>query len=121
MNSGSYQLRIRIARRISVEIGALGVCVFEPGDYIYTGSAMRNLAQRVARHRRSEKKLRWHIDYLLAHPGVDLIETFTYPSARRDECELNQTLVDAGAEIPLPRFGSTDCRRCASHLLKIRN
>jgi len=79
IDSGCYQLKIKIKQNISLQIGALGVCNFPKGDYVYTGSAMRNLTQRVARHRRKNKKLHWHIDYLLTHPEVELVDVISYP------------------------------------------
>ena len=74
LDSGCYQLKIKIKQNITQTIGALGECSFPKGDYIYTGSAMKNLKSRIARHRRKDKKLRWHIDYLLNHPEVELLE-----------------------------------------------
>lgn len=120
MNSGSYQLKIRVERDVLIKIGALGDFNFIRGIYVYTGSAMRNLAARVARHRRKEKKLRWHIDHLLASDGVELIGVEVFPSGRREECLRNQALIDAGGSIPVPGFGSSDCRRCPAHFVRIQ-
>jgi len=107
----SYQLHIRVRGNVRIVAGALGSCNFPAGHYVYTGSARRNLGARVARHLSDSKKLRWHIDYLLAHPEVEIlrVETSAIP-----ECRWNQQL--AGS-IPLPGFGASDCRRhCGSHL-----
>lgn len=117
MNSGCYQLKIKIKQNITLKIGALGLCSFPKGDYIYTGSAMKNLKARIARHRRKEKKLRWHIDYLLNHPEVELLEVAVYPSAIKEECRYNQLLFNEKAEVPVKGFGSSDCKNCPSHLL----
>lgn len=119
MNSGCYQLKIRISRNISLNIGALGLCSFSKGDYIYTGSAMKNLRQRIERHKRTDKNIRWHIDYLLAHPSVQLTDIILYPSTIKEECQYNQQLLNERAEVPIPGFGSSDCKICKSHLLKI--
>ena len=47
---------------------------FKKGCYGYMGSALNGLEQRVRRHLSTQKKLHWHVDYLLAscenHPGV---------------------------------------------------
>ncbi len=91
--------------------GALGSCNFPAGHYVYTGSARRNLQARITRHLSTGKKLRWHIDYLLAHPDVEIlrVETSAIP-----ECRWNQQLE---GRIPVAGFGASDCRNgCGSHL-----
>lgn len=119
-NSGCYQLKIKITQNITLQIGALGLCSFPKGDYIYTGSAMKNLSKRIARHQRKDKKLHWHIDYLLAHSEVELVEVVSYPSEIKEECQYNQQLINKKAEIPVLGFGSSDCRKCPAHLLKFK-
>ncbi len=107
----SYQLQIRVARALRLRIGALGELHFPPGRYLYTGSARRNLQARIARHLRHEKRLHWHIDYLLAHPAVTLEGTATSGQA---ECAWNQA--NAGLVLQ-PGFGASDCRAgCGAHL-----
>ncbi|HID46778.1 MAG TPA: GIY-YIG nuclease family protein [Chromatiaceae bacterium] len=110
----SYQLHIRLHQNIQIVAGALGSCNFVAGDYVYTGSAKRNLAARIRRHLAEEKKLRWHIDYLLAHPAAEIVsvETSAIP-----ECQWNQQLPGV---VPVRGFGASDCHRhCGSHLKKI--
>jgi len=107
----AYQLHFRLERTQAVTIGRLGRFTFPAGDYIYTGSARRNLEARIARHLRKEKKLRWHIDYLLAlgDATITRVERFT-----EDECRLNQ---QTEGEIVAPGFGASDCGAgCSSHL-----
>jgi Uri superfamily endonuclease len=107
----TYQLHIRLSQPLRLQIGRLGEFDFPAGDYIYTGSAKRNFEARVARHLRREKTLRWHIDYLLAAPGVSVTAVMR---SEADECSLNQA---TNGIIPLPRFGASDCTRgCGSHL-----
>jgi Uri superfamily endonuclease len=118
MDSGCYQLKIKVRAAISLRVGALGNFILPPGRYIYTGSAMKNLEKRIARHRRPEKKLRWHIDYLLAEPAAQILQVISYPSKIKEECQYNQELLGQGAGVPIPGFGSSDCRQCAAHLLK---
>lgn len=119
LDSGCYQLKVKIKQNISLKIGALGICNFPKGDYVYTGSAMKNLSQRIARHQRKEKKLRWHIDYLLSHSEVELVEVAVFPSEIKEECFYNQKLINKKAEVPVKGFGSSDCKKCPSHLVKI--
>lgn len=108
----SYQLLIEVETPITVAIGALGVQPLAAGRYVYTGSAKRNLRARIDRHRRQEKRLHWHIDYLLAHPRVRLREVETSSVA---ECDWNRSV---NGTIPVPGFGASDCRNgCLSHLI----
>jgi sugar fermentation stimulation protein A len=122
MNSGAYQIYIEIKADCSIKIGSLGTVDFKKGIYVYTGSAMRNLAQRVDRHRRKEKKLRWHIDYLLDNDNTEIIKTDVFSSGERQECLLNQSILRSrpGAQ-PVPGFGSSDCRQCEGHLIYIQS
>lgn len=107
----TYQLHILVARRVVIVTGKLGLCAFPAGDYIYTGSARKNLESRVARHLNRVKTLRWHIDYLLADTAVEIIGV---TRSRGAECTVNQKTL---GEIIIPRFGATDCRNgCGSHL-----
>jgi len=107
----SYQLHIMLEAAVEIQIGKLGRFRFPPGQYIYTGSAKKNLHARVTRHLRSDKRLRWHIDYVLAHPGSRITHVTT---SDLTECELNQ---QTPGEALIPGFGASDCRRkCSSHL-----
>lgn len=107
----TYQLFITLDRPCIVDVGRLGRFRFPAGQYVYTGSARRNLVARLRRHLARTKTLRWHIDYLLARPGarVECIQLST-----ASECRLNQQV---SGELPVPGFGSSDCRAgCGSHL-----
>jgi Uri superfamily endonuclease len=110
----TYQLLIEIARPVQVSIGRcgrFGEFAFPAGRYIYTGSARRNLETRVARHLQREKTLRWHIDYLLAAPGVCIAGVRRYV---KEECMINQATPGV---VLIPGFGASDCRAgCGSHL-----
>jgi Uri superfamily endonuclease len=108
----TYQLRIRIARAKRITVGRLGRFLFPAGKYVYTGSAKRNLDARIRRHLLlgSQKRMHWHIDYLLADPAVQIVRV-TRSSA--EECRLNQR---TRGVVVVPGFGSSDCRRCGSHL-----
>lgn len=111
MTPATYQLHIRAIQPLRLRIGRFGEFDFPAGDYVYTGSARRNFEARIARHLRRDKVLRWHIDYLLAAPGVEVVEV---RRSAEPECALNQA---TAGEIPVPGFGASDCRRgCGSHL-----
>ena len=107
----SYQLHIHLTRSQNIEVGRLGRFRFPAGYYVYTGSARKNLIARVQRHLSRDKKLRWHIDYLLACPAAQVREVRLFEQA---ECAINQRVQ---GEIPVPGFGASDCRaHCHSHL-----
>ena len=118
-NSGSYRLHLYISRRRTIIIGALGKFSFPGGHYVYSGSAMRNLSQRIERHKRSTKKLHWHIDYLLADKYIKIQNIEVFNSIEREECSRNLALLNSGLyEAIVPGFGSSDCRNCPAHLLR---
>ncbi len=107
----TYQLTIRLTADARIAIGRFGTCLFPAGDYIYTGSARRNLEARIARHCSKDKKLRWHIDYLLASPEASIvhIERFT-----QTECTINR---QQAGRILFKGLGASDCHAgCGSHL-----
>lgn len=107
----SYQLHILLDQDVRLTVGRLGTFNFPAGRYVYTGSAKRNLAARVARHCAGAKKLRWHIDYLLASPHARVVRV---ELSAVEECRLNQ---EVAGTIPVLRFGATDCTHgCGSHL-----
>lgn len=112
---GVYQLHLRLNRPTRIAVGRLGTFDFPAGRYIYTGSARGGLEARLARHRRSEKVLHWHIDYFLQY--ADIVAVTVVVTSERLECALNaQALQQPGAQIIAPRFGSSDCR-CPAHLI----
>jgi Uri superfamily endonuclease len=116
-DSGAYQLVIKIARDSRISIGALGELDFPAGYYVYTGSAMKNMEKRIERHLSSDKKLRWHIDYLLADPAASVTDVVRYYSEEKNECSVNQMIArQPYAEILIKNFGNSDCNECPSHL-----
>jgi len=115
---GIYVLIFKINKTISVAIGALGMLVFQEGLYAYVGSAQNNLELRVKRHQRSEKRLFWHIDYLLNNEAAKLIGVYYTQGDKAKECEIARLLLE-NAE-PVPGFGCSDCH-CKSHLFHAEN
>ncbi len=108
---GSYVLLLELPEEREILIGKLGLLAFPKGFYAYVGSAMKGLETRIGRHLRREKKLHWHIDYLLEEAFIR--EIVRCETEERAECTLAQTL---SKEFPsVPGFGSSDCR-CSSHL-----
>ncbi len=115
MTPGIYHLLIHLARDTNIPVGKLGSFRFQAGYYVYTGSALGGLESRIARHRRREKRLHWHIDYLLQHGRI--IDVTTHETTERLECQLNERILSLpDSRIPVKGFGSSDCN-CASHLV----
>jgi Uri superfamily endonuclease len=107
----TYQLVIRVGNDLCLRVGRFGTWRFPAGVYIYTGSASRNFEARVARHLRRDKTLRWHIDYLLAAPGVEIEAVVR---STETECLLNR---NTPGQTLIPGFGASDCvQGCGSHL-----
>ncbi|MCD6462794.1 MAG: DUF123 domain-containing protein [Thermotogae bacterium] len=84
------------------------------GHYIYVGSGMKDLLARVSRHLKSDKKLFWHVDYLLTVATVESV--LLIPA--HEECErkiaemLEKTLESVHG------FGASDSP-LVSHLFKL--
>ena len=110
---GIYTLIIKLSNKREIKVGRLGTFVFPKGYYVYTGSAQNGLEKRINRHLSSEKKLHWHIDYLLCYAKVIKVVRYV---GRKDECKLNSvTGKSAGATQIVKKFGSSDCN-CVTHL-----
>lgn len=109
----SYQLHINVKDDIEIEIGKLGRFKFLRGNYIYTGSAKKNIDARIARHiyKSKDKKLYWHIDFLLNNKNTEITNV---EKSDESECILNQKTM---GNIIIVGFGSSDCKNgCKSHL-----
>lgn len=109
-----YAIHLDVPTERMIEIGKLGTFHFEKGIYIYVGSAKRNITARIDRHKKIEKKLKWHFDYL--RPYGSIIKIITYEN-QSGECDLAEKIRKAvGGTLPVRKFGSSDCK-CFSHLI----
>lgn len=114
--AGVYCLLLELREDKELPVGALGVCGFSKGYYVYTGSALHGLAARIGRHLRPDKRYHWHIDYLLGAARVK--RAFVLETEERRECELNLLVMGLpGARVAVDSFGSSDCW-CRSHLIR---
>lgn len=108
-DGGAYALVIRL------ETAAAGL---EPGLYLYAGSAYGpgGIRARVRRHLRADKRVHWHVDRLTAAGHVAAV--LAVPGG--GECAIVDTvLAEPGISVPAPGFGSSDCRRCPAHLVRL--
>ncbi len=112
---GVYCLVVILDRPVELRVGSLGVVHFPQGTYAYVGSAMGGVEKRVGRHVSKEKKLNWHIDYLLE--DAEVVATLAIPSETKEaECSMAIAIAASGdASCPAKGFGSSDCN-CESHL-----
>lgn len=111
---GIYVLRIRLHASLWLSVGALPERAYPGGFYWYVGSAQRNLQSRISRHLRTDKPLRWHIDYLLVRPEAKIDTVFTLCADKSLECKTAKRMSLHGE--PVPRFGASDCH-CTAHLV----
>jgi len=114
---GSYILLIEVKKNLKLSIGSLGEITFPKGIYAYVGSAMNSLEARIKRHLRKDKKLFWHIDYLLNNKNVKVIKVFYKESKKKEECKIAKIVSRYGE--PIKGFGCSDCK-CSAHLFKLR-
>ena len=105
---GSYSLIIKPPEK--AEIGALGLKEFDSDYLVYNGSAFGpGGLKRVFRHFSSDKKIHWHIDFLLQEGELEAALIFP---GKDLECDLS-----SGFSRPVDGFGSSDCN-CNSHLFE---
>lgn len=110
---GIYVLIIRLCRTADVAVGKLGTIRFSKGLYAYVGSAQVALEKRIERHLRKDKRLFWHIDYLLQNPSVEIAKIFVVLASKQEECKVATEIALRGKAVR--DFGCSDCR-CKSHL-----
>jgi Uri superfamily endonuclease len=105
---------IRVSKDISLIVGKLGDLEFQKGSYAYIGSALNGLQGRLSRHQRKEKKIFWHIDYLLKKAIIE--DIYFKETNKKEECLIADKLAKKFGSIR--NFGSSDCK-CSSHLFYI--
>lgn len=116
MTVGSYVLQIDVARPLLLSLRGEGLRL-PPGRYLYCGSAHGpgGVEARVSRHRKREKPLHWHIDQVTCQVGVGQAGYCD----ERSECDfVSEILRLKGASVPIPEFGSSDCRSCPAHFIQ---
>jgi Uri superfamily endonuclease len=112
-DKGSYILVLGLPEKRKISTGSLGAIDFKAGNYAYVGSALGGLESRLNRHLRSNKRLHWHIDYLLQE--ADICSIVICRTDERNECDIARALGSRFESVK--NFGSSDCR-CPSHLFR---
>lgn len=113
---GAYALLIRLDAGLRLERPRDAQVMLQPGCYVYAGSARGpgGIAARLARHFRRPKPVHWHVDQITARASC--MAALALPG--QEECAIIERLTGTGRfRTACDRFGSTDCRRCRSHLL----
>ncbi len=124
---GAYLLVVRLSRPALVKFGARGQYKLEPGYYAYAGRASRSLAGRLKRYlgiagsRDHPFKLRWHVDYLLAHRYASLAHILLTDKDPAGECATARRVALLPGASTLPgRIGASDCTEgCPGHLIRL--
>lgn len=117
---GTYAVVFAVPRRVQRRIGKFGMLDAPAGYALYIGSARGpgGLAARIERHRAGTGPRRWHIDYLRG--AARAVEVWFATGSAGSECEWAAAAASLrGACVPLPGFGSSDCR-CPAHLFWFR-
>ena len=113
---GAYLLVVALSGPLALPRPALKSARLGPGHYLYAGSALGSggIRARALRHARKGKRRHWHIDHL-TEAGT-LLAALALPGM--GECDVVRSLLALpGVTVPVPGFGSSDCRACPAHLL----
>ncbi|MDI6855807.1 MAG: GIY-YIG nuclease family protein [Candidatus Thermoplasmatota archaeon] len=113
---GYYILLVQLDKDSKLKVGKLGLISFNKGYYAYVGSALNGLEERINRHLKDNKRIHWHIDYLLRKAVIR--DIFYKQSSKREECKFAKKLKEHFDAIKY--FGATDCK-CSSHLFYSKN
>ncbi len=115
---GAYALLIETGAAVALAVRG-SPALLPPGRYLYCGSAKGpgGIRGRVARHLRSGKAPHWHVDRLTAAGRVRAVVV----APEGSECALFARFLGLDRiEVPVEGFGSSDCRTCRAHLLRLR-
>lgn len=114
---GAYALCLHLAQPLDfVRPGLSGVLPI--GWYVYAGSARGagGMRARLGRHLRRDKPVHWHVDEVTRVAAARAALAI----AGGDECAIVTALLASGQFAPaLAGFGSSDCRHCPAHLLRL--
>lgn len=105
----TYLLHVYLRKSRRIKIGKLGSFKFKKGNYMYVGSAKKNIVKRIERHLRKKKRKFWHIDYLLHYAAVQSVWVGDLPE------EKIAAILAKKLEMPVQKFGASD-KKSKAHL-----
>lgn len=119
INSGVYLLEIHASKPFRINLKKCNKKILDAGYYYYSGSAQKNLFQRIKRHLSKEKNIYWHIDYITQKKSIKINTAYIFINATKNfECELVADLLNYfSLKIAILSFGNSDCDKCPTHLL----
>ena len=107
---GTYILKIFLKENSKVKDWKL-----KKGYYFYIGSAKNGLSSRLSRHLRKDKKLFWHIDYLLTNKNARIVKIFVTNKFVEKEVAKDLSFLK-----PIKDFGNSDDKENVSHLFYLQ-
>ena len=111
---GTYCLLIHLKQDSKITIGKLGEKNFTKRILYIRGLRLKLPKNPHTKTSREEKKIYWHIDYLLNNENTEIIEVIYTINDIKWECKIAATIAETG--IGVINFGCSDCK-CNSHLL----
>lgn len=117
---GTYALILSSTTEALIRVGRLGDLLFQPGYYVYVGSAFGSgsVRARLAHHMLLAERPHWHIDYLRPHTKLEEI-WFRYDRKSREHDWAKCFAGMPGASVPMAGFGASDCG-CETHLFFLK-
>jgi Uri superfamily endonuclease len=114
---GTYALIFQNSAPASIQAGALGCLVVEPGWYIYVGSAFGpgGLRGRM-RHHLNDRPAHWHVDALKQAAALRAV-WFCADRRRLEHIWAQAWLEFPATSAPWQGFGASDCH-CRAHLFR---
>jgi Uri superfamily endonuclease len=113
--SGAYVLLVAVSE--PVPLPSRLAATLAAGRYLYVGNARGpgGIRARCARHLHPKPR-RWHVDWLTE--SARQVAALALPGG--DECAVVESLRRRpGVSLPVAGFGSSDCRLCPAHLLRL--
>ena len=113
---GTYVVISVLEIEKNIRIGKIGTFCFQPGFYVYSGSAFGpgGAMARIRHHLRTARKPHWHMDYF--RKEADICEVWICFDQKALEHVFAEIFLEMkGSSTPVRGFGCSDCR-CISHL-----